>query len=163
MLSNTLRPAALVMCLFLAGCGAHPSDESLRQRFFQDEASFDKLVRMAQDDPQMTRIAPGFTWPTGKEVPFSTQRWGEYCDLFKKLGINDGIGRLDKQSGLMLIVNSTGIVGRGTAKGYAYSKKQLEPIVDSLDNPMPRPCVGQKDCIAFKPLKNNWYLFYEIG
>jgi hypothetical protein len=118
---------------------------------------------MAQEDSQMTRIAPDFTWPTGKEVPFSAKRWDEYRDLFRKLGIKDGIQRLDKGGGVMLIVNSTGMVGRGTAKGYAYSKERLEPIIDSLNMPMPRPCIGQKDCIAFRPLKNNWYLFYEIG
>jgi hypothetical protein len=96
-------------------------------------------------------------------VSFSTQRWDEYRALFRDLGIDLGMNRLDRNDGVMLIVSATGIVGRGTAKGYAYSTKQLDPIVDSLDLAMPRPCVGQKDCIVFKPLKRNWYLYYEIG
>jgi hypothetical protein len=161
MAPNTKRVCAVIIYLFLAACG-HPSDESLRVRFLQREASFDKLLRMAREDSQMSHIAPAFTWPTNKEVPFPTQRWDEYRRLFRELGIEDGIQRLDNDRGLILIVRSTGMLGRGTAKGYAYSTKQLEPVVDSLDTAIPQPCAGQKHCIAFKRLKNNSYLSYEI-
>jgi|SRR5579862_437546 len=148
--------------LFFPGCGSHPSDNTLYERFFKKEASFNRLVQMANEDFKMTRIAPDFTYPSDKQVSFPMQRWDEYRALFRDLGIDLGMNRLDRNDGVMLIVSATGIVGRGTAKGYAYSTKQLEPTVDSLDTAMPRPCVGRKNCIAFKLLKGNWYLFYEI-
>ena len=160
---RTIQFLAVVAALFFVGCGAHPTDASLHDRFFRKEVSFNKLVQMAHEDSRMTRIAPDFTWPGGKQVSFSTQRWDEYRALFRDLGVDLGMNRLDRNDGVMLIVSATGIVGRGTAKGYVHSTKRLDPIVDSLDMGMPRPCVGHKDCIAFKPLKGSWYLFYEIG
>lgn len=152
MASNTPRATTLVICSLLLGCAPHPPDESLRVRFFQHEASFEKLVR----------IAPNFTWPENTEVPLSCQRWDEYRVLFRELGIEFGISRRD-DVGVMLIVNSVGMISRGTSKGYAYSTEQLDPIVASLDEKGTQPCGRRKDCIAFKRLKNNWYLFYEIA
>lgn len=159
---NIIRFVAVIFAPFLFGCGTHNTDEALRNRFFKKEASFNKLVQMAHDDPDITRIAPDFIWPEDKRASFSTRRWDEYRALFRELDVEHGVATLDRNGGLILIVSATGIVGRGTAKGYAYSTKQLIPIVDSVDMAMPQPCVGKKDCMVFKPLKGDWYLYYEI-
>jgi hypothetical protein len=45
----------------------------------------------------------------------------------------------------------------GTEKGFAYSTKELAPLVASLDN-----FRTDRPTIAYKHIKGNWYLYYEV-
>jgi hypothetical protein len=154
---------APVVGLLFVGCGGHPTDKTLRDRFFRKEATFNKLVQMAHQDPQMTRVAMDFTMP--KEIQFSTLRWNEYRTLFRELGVSEGMSRLDRDEWVMFIVSASdshdGRTMMGTVKGYVYSLKRPDPIVDSLDT-LPASCFGEMAaCLLFKPLKDDWYLYYE--
>ena len=124
---------------------------------------------MATEDSHLTRIDPTFTWLDTdvswprKNIGFSQLRWNEYRDLFRELDLDNGVWRSESYPGVMLIVSSTGMLGRETCKGYVYSTQPLEHVLDSLDDPAILPCAGKKDCMVYTRLKDSWYLFYEIG
>lgn len=160
---------AVVLCgvLFIFGFSEapHPSDQTLESNFLKNEADFDLLVRMAQADARVVRIAPDFTWldtnaawpRPQSELGFSIERWEEYRTLFSKLGLSAGILNYQPES-VMLVASSQGLVTGGSSKGYAYSIKEPPHLVDSLEN------VSFKDSrIAYKRIKGHWYLFYEVS
>src|SRR5436190_3345893 len=68
----------------------HPSDASLVRNFQKHEESFNKLVRMSNEDSQVIRIAYDFTrletnwaWPRPEsKIGFSKERWNDYRRLF---------------------------------------------------------------------------------
>lgn len=169
-LHNLIAVCAILLLLVL-GCddSPHPTDESLEENFYSHEADFDLLARMAIEDADMIRIAPDFTWhkesADGKkskaEYGFSDERWNEYKQLFPKLGKNNGI--LNYQPDIILVIaSSRGLVTGGSSKGYAYSPNEPSPILESLDNVSFKD--SQKEInIAYKRLKGNWYLFYEVS
>jgi hypothetical protein len=158
---NAIRLALFATSLLLVGCrSGHPSDDSLQSRFFSHEASFTKVVQMATEDPKTIRIDP-FTMP---EKAISQKRWDEYRDLFRELGLEFGISRPDNEDEVLIPISATGLFGgRGTTKGYAYSMRDLEPVVESLNDQAKLPCSRVKHCIVYRQLKRHWYIFYEIG
>ena len=156
----------LIFALMSFGESApHPSDKALGETFFAHEADFNKLVEMCNVDSHVLRIAPDFTWLDNNaawprpesELGFSRQRWDEYRSLFLKLGLTAGVLNYQPDS-VMFLASTRGLVTGGSSKGYAYSLKEPEVIVDSLDN-----ATFSKSRIAYKRLKGNWYLFYMIS
>jgi hypothetical protein len=143
-----------------------PTDVELSQRFAQRREDFEKLVTMAQEDDQLVRIAPDFTWTTSSmgwprpdsQLGFSVERWNEYRHLFQLVGLEAGILRpWDHSNAIYLIVQAKGLSIGGSCKGYAYSETPLEPHCQSLDQDR-----GQGESgICFKPLSGKWYLYLQ--
>jgi hypothetical protein len=173
MSTKMLKPITIALLLVLViGCGLdfdspHPSDDSLIKNFKTHEADFDMLARMCQEDSNLIRIAPDFTWTDKSvawprpesELGFSRQRWDEYRSLFRKLELKSGI--LNYQPDLVLFLASTkGLVTGGSMKGYAYSVKAPLLITESLDDYRFKAPIKDIN-IAYRKLKGNWYLFYE--
>ena len=158
-------PSLIFGLIYLDESSPHPSDQYLEKTFVSHEVDFNKLVEMSNVDSHVVRIAPDFTWLDNNagwprpesELGFSKQRWDEYRSLFSKLGLKSGI--LNYQPDLILFLASTkGLVTGGSSKGYAYSLKQPEVVVESLDH-----ADFSKSRIVYKHLKGNWYLFYEVS
>lgn len=147
------------------GDNSLPTDAALDKEFRQREADLELLVKMARVDYRVVRIASDFTWLDNNagwprpesELGFSQERWQEYRSLFKKLNLDGGILQETQGEIIYLISAKKGMVTNGTLKGYAYSVKELEPILQSLDDPTAMP-KGKR--VAFKRLKEHWYLFY---
>jgi hypothetical protein len=144
---------------------SHPEDAILEANFRKHESDFASLIQMSDADQKVVRIASDFTWlDTNAAWPrpeaewgFSKERWDQYRNLFKKLGLEGGIVREEHGEVTYFISSSKGLVTHGTEKGYAYSHNELLPTAESLDDVtrMPR---GQS--VVFKKLKEHWYLFY---
>jgi hypothetical protein len=162
------------MLAIVAGCGLgfdkpHPSDQALIQNFQSHEADFDLLVRMAQEDSKVVRIAPDFTWLDNNarwprpesEIGFSTQRWNDYRRLFKKLDLSAGILNYNHDF-ILLLASTQGLVTGGSGKGYAYCVKEPSPIIESLDNFNFKDSKREMNYI-YRKLKGTWYLFYEVS
>jgi hypothetical protein len=158
-------PTLIFGLIYLDESAPHPSDQYLEKVFLAHEADFNKLVEMSNADSHVVRIASDFTWLDNNagwprpesELGFSRQRWDEYRSLFAKLGLKSGI--LNYHPDLILFLASTkGLVTGGSSKGYAYSLKEPEMIVESLDN-----ANFSKSKIVHKRLRGNWYLFYEVS
>jgi len=170
-LKLTIIPLLLIfsVCCELVFDLPHPSDDSLIKNFQSHEADFDQLARMSQEDFNLIRIAPDFTW-TQKSAAwprpesglgFSPQRWDEYRGLFRKLDLKSGI--LSYQPDLVLFLASTkGLVTGGSSKGYAYCVKEPPLVVESLDNYSFKDSKKDIDRV-YRRLKGNWYLFYEVS
>jgi hypothetical protein len=150
---------------------SHPSDDELIRNFYKNEADFNKLISMSNQDPKVIRIARDFTrlennwqWPRPEsELGFSKQRWDEYRSLFDKLGLDAGISRETDSKGtvIFLTASAKGMTFRGTSKGYAYSEKELSPVFDSVDQNPLAPQNRPKHGVAYKKIKDHWFLSYD--
>lgn len=144
----------------------------LEPNFTQHADEFEGLLKMAQQDRRMNRIAPDFTWLDSsskwprEDLGFSSARWDEYRSLFKSLSVTEGIVRtLDFPEAIFFLVRSNGLCTGGSGAGYVYSAAPLSPIstspLEALDNEA-RKNPGRHYAYVFKPLKSNWYTFYEV-
>ena len=146
-----------------------PSDFELRDRFFQKQSDFVRLVQMSNQDQHVTVIDSHATyldsdvsWPR-KDIGFSEERWNEYRRMFRKLGVDGGLSRrMDYPFAVFLNAYASGGVLGSSGKGYVYSEKSLSPLVNSLDV-MPRDLYNKNrgHAIVFEALTNNWYMFRE--
>jgi hypothetical protein len=166
-----------LLAAVVAACGPfnlnkpHPSDDELIRIFQNNEADFNKLIRMSNEDSKVIRIAPDFTrlennwaWPRPEsEIGFSKQRWDGYRALFYKLGLDSGISRESDSGGavIYLTTSARGMTFRGSSKGYAYSEKELSPVFDSLNRNPIEPQKRPKHGVAYKKIKDRWYLSYD--
>jgi hypothetical protein len=130
------------------------SDAKLTSSFDKNSGDFSQLVIMSNLDNNAEGIGLVSTQPRAPGI--SEQRWEEYQRLFNKLGIRDGIGhRPDFPSVVFLYAECRGSAITRDCKGYAYSEKPPEPIVDNLNKLTPG--------VVFKLLSHNWYLFRDGG
>ncbi len=163
---------ALFTTAFSAECGisSHPADVALEKIFRQHEAEFSRLVVMSRADSRVMRIAPNFTWLTdnaswprsGDELGFSQERWDEYRQLFRMLGLKDGLVRYADADLIYLFASSKGLVTGGSGKGYVYSERDLTPTTDSLDQVPPELLQSSVHKIVYKRIEPNWYLFLDM-
>jgi len=131
-----LRIAGLVCAAILAvisllwwGCGPHqPSDASLERQFNKHRPNLDRIVAMMDEDWQMSRIAPDFTWKQNNlgwprpesEWGISKARWDDYRKIFIQAGCERGTTRREKSSDVILNVWSWGIVPAGVGVSYLH-------------------------------------------
>ncbi len=163
--------------LILAACdpfnadASHPSDEELIRNFQKHEADFNKLVGMSNEDSKVIRIAPEFTrlkdnwaWPRpDSELGFSRQRWEEYKTLFHVLGLKSGLSREPSLEGAIIFMTSSskGMTFRGSSKGYAYSDREITPLLNSLDEDQSKLAKQRKHGVVYKRISDRWYLSYD--
>jgi hypothetical protein len=168
---------SFILLVIVSGCdpfnsnSKHPSDDKLMLRFQKNESSFNKLVAMSTTDSKVIRIAFDFTWLESSwawprpdsELGFSKERWDEYRDLFRKLGLKDGISRQNNSNGpvIFFTASSKGMTFRGSSKGFAYSVNALSPTFDSLDQIDVLKQKNQEHGDSYKKIKDNWYLYYS--
>jgi hypothetical protein len=157
----------LVFSSLLFACSdSHPRDRELEATFRDHEADFQRLVSMSNVDSRVIRIAPTFTrlddnyaWPRAdSELGFSKERWDEYRKIFSSLKLAEGLERPeDKPEVIFMIASSQGLSFGGSMKGYAYSPKDLSPVLNSLENIPNSSLNGQP---VYKRINAHWYLFY---
>src|SRR6266478_690979 len=117
---------------------------------------------MAEEDSQLTRIAPDFTWLVDDvswprpNVGLSPERWDSYRALFKETGASHGVFRRQGAPGVFLIASAEGIAGRGSSKGYVFARVPLEPILASLDGSV---AGVKREALAYKRIEPDWYLY----
>jgi hypothetical protein len=155
------------------GCG-QPSDASLERRFNKERPEFERLVGMMDEDRNMSRIAPDFTWRQDtlawprpeSEWGISKQRWNDYRNLFSKTGLSDGVTRPDKSSDTLLDVWSWGLAIGGTSVSYLH----CGPPRNSYTHTAP-PCLQTKDSgrveydkwegYRYKKIAQDWYIYEQ--
>jgi hypothetical protein len=144
----------------------------LDPNFKQHADDFEKLVKMAQQDSHVNRIAADYTWLDGnakwprEDVGFNSARWDEYRALFKALSVFDGIVRTsDFPDAIFFIARSNGLCTGGSGAGYVYSAIPLTPNSTSplkALNFEARNNPSKHYAYVFRPLKTDWYTFYEV-
>lgn len=142
-----------------------PADETLETNFRAHRTALESLLEMSRADRSVIRIANDFTWldtdsswPRAEDkLGFSTARWAQYRRLFYEGGVPGGILQDNKDGITYFIYWSRGLMTNGSFKGYAYSEKDLTPVVSSLDDHNSWP---QGKRVIFRKLDGNWYLFW---
>jgi len=156
------------------GCGSHrPSDEALEKQFNKQRPNFERLVKMMDEDWQMSRISSDFTtrqdngsWPRPEsEWGISKQRWNEYNKIFVEAGLKDGTTRRENSSDVLLDVWSAGIVPAGASISFV----KCEPPRNGYGH-TERPCREDRDsgradgngnAYRYKKIAQDWYLIEE--
>jgi hypothetical protein len=143
--------------LLVSGCG-HPSDRNLQSVFYEHQQEFAALLDMAKHDRVQTIwIDSHETYPSQATLPAA--RWREYERVCRPLSV----WRVSSFEGqLELTVSSEGILGHGSAKGFAYSEKPLTPVLPLLDRGIPANFIHEPEGVglAYRPLTSHWYIFY---
>jgi hypothetical protein len=144
----------------------------LQGNFLRDAEGLDRLRAMAEQDAHLIRIAVDFTWlDTDSKWPrdnvgFSEARWSEYRSAFKKLSLSEGIVRTEDFPGaIFFITRVKGLCTGGSSAGYVYSTASLTPTAKSPQDDLDaeaRQNPSRHYAYVFKPLKANWYSFYQI-
>ena len=174
--ANSLSVLCLIALLASQGaCSAvfddsHSSDAALIRNFELHEQDFNKLIEMAKVDSHVVRIAYDFTWVDTNyhwprpesELGFTKERWDEYKRMFSRLGLKKGLS-WTSDGAIVLIASTRGLSTDGSAKGYAFSQKNLSPTFDSLDNMHQEIMDGKvkPGLPVYRKIKDGWYLYYE--
>lgn len=126
----------LIFLTFSSGCGGSssgfcPGDEKLLKRFNRHSAEFEKLAANPEDP-----------------------------ELHEELGIHRVILRSVKPRAYWFVVWFKDFPGPGGCfKGYAYSKKPLKPLVNSIDENSDPGSPEEKE--IYRSINDKgWYLFY---
>jgi hypothetical protein len=138
------------------------SDEDMIILFNENKADFVRLVNLSRKDAHIMRIAPTFIWKNysksnSKEMisyepdsDFPKEKWEMYRRLFEKLKLEKGLIRYEDPEKILFFPKGQ--------KGYIFSKVELNPQKDSLDNIDPTQIKAGSG--VYKKLEENWYLFY---
>jgi len=159
----------------------HAPDSVLIANFYDHEADFNMLAKMANEDSNLRTITPSYVWleknddwahsivlhenvawsRSESEVGFTNQRWSEYRGMFRKLRLESGIRR---NHGMPDAIYFTSTIDFSTIdqsetavteKGYVYYPKRLDNSVagslGGIDIDRPR--------ILYKKLSDGWYMW----
>lgn len=147
-------------------------EPDLEPNFKRNTYDFEKLLKMAEQDSRVNRIAQDFTWVDSNtkwprdDLGFSNARWDEYRSLFKSLTLTEGIVRTQDYPGsVFFLARSFGLCTGGSSAGYVYSATPLAPISNSPSEALDEEAHkngSRHYAYVFKPLKTNWYTFYEV-
>src|SRR5262249_30101955 len=156
----------------LTSGGNLPADAELGRGFQRFETDLQTLVLMSNEDANIWRIAPNFTyvqdskggWPRqASEQELPTARWEEYRRLLQQLGLKTGLirERMDAGEGVFfpVVVKEIGTVD-SEEKGYVYIVGTPSPLVLSLDE---ISIIVRKSQPVYKKLKANWYLYWRYN
>lgn len=125
---------AVVIVLLIMWSYAPPSDKALSKRFQRHRPELETLVRMLQEDGNLSRVADEFTclkddrdWPRPESKwGITRRRWDEYRRLFRKVGLIEGLEK-DQAGNVYFIFHSEGLVTHGASKGLVYCTNRGDP------------------------------------
>ncbi len=166
----------LLVSLWWAFGPNQPSDAELEQQFNRHRTDLDRLIGMMNEDWQMSRIAPDFIWRQDSvawprpesEWGISSQRWGEYQNIFAQAGFKGGITRREKSSDIIVDVWSWGIVPPGIRVGYLHCGTPRNE-----DAHVEPPCLENREAgtgmhghstsygYRYKRIAPDWYIYEE--
>jgi len=160
--------AWLLSGLLLAGCGEnHPSEATLVREFEANRSAFSEVADMAAEDTAFSRIAKDFTHPnwdlaeSGQVEALSEERWSQYREAFKQLGLESGVTIYDNDT-IVLERSASGLVTSGSSVGFMRTN-QIPEVIDLIPSSAPLECdMGREGwCHVAKHLDDNWYLVFE--
>jgi len=160
-------------------CSPHqPSDAELERQFVKHRSDLDHLTQMMDEDWQMSRIAPDFTWRQDtvvwprieSEWGISRERWDDYRNIFRKVGAKDGTTRRQKSSDVVIDIWSWGIVPAGVGVGYlhcgqsrnGYSHTE-EPCIENRDSGNGMHGQSKSYGYRYRKIAPDWYIYEEFN
>lgn len=159
----------LLLTGFMFWFSTPPSDASLERRFYKHRADLQQIVKMAEQDAQMERIATDFTrnadWDTEplKQRGISDQRWNLYREIFRRADVPTGTWKDKNSNDILIGVWAFGLAIAAKTVGYVHCGKPSAGIVNLY-----RPCLERKesgkinekdDFIRYKQIEPDWYIY----
>ena len=150
-----------------------PSVSTLADQFPTARTDLELLLAMAQQDSNLVRIDPAwlmtrdfsqFTAAT-PETGISPERWERYRQLFKRNHITQGIRRNPETGDAFVIVQSTGLLNRGSSDGYLHCGPGPEhaylPCAASQASGAHSHGAAGDEAYSFIRLAGGWYAYSE--
>lgn len=149
-----------------------PSDQSMERRFEENIEAFEKLKDIFKENSELSYVSRFSSTkifnpaePTSSiENPLPESKMDEYRKLFKHANVGNAMReRAENQDIFFFSVHTIDMDSSDYLeelyheKGYVYSESALSPLLDSLDDER------KNGGIAYKKLRQNWYLFYRMG
>lgn len=138
----------------------HKTDAEMIQHFHENKAGFESLLEMVREDQQkvgdrLFRIDHDWNEPNDLDsYGVGPERISEYRRLFKELGVPRGFYAYDQDT-YLFVASSVGIAVSGSSKGYVWSGKPLERIINSDLDEFQR---SKRQHFLCRPIEGNWYL-----
>lgn len=150
----------IILGVFLTGCSSkHPSDNELISNWRSHKNDFEQLLQMFLADKKLGRVAYEFTRPENpNEIGVNADRLSDYRSYFDKLDLVAGIEGYEAKDIIWFHASTQGLAVSGSSKGFAYTKTKPELIVDDLDKYWSK---DGRSFVAFKPIEENWYLYFD--
>jgi len=151
--------------LFLSNCSSSPfqphlPDAQLIANFQAHKVEFERLRQMVIEDKELTMV--NYHWPDPddpKPSECSQERAAEYRKLFSQLNLPWGISAPSDRDWIKFGASAQG--GRSahaSTKGYLYTSKRPENLVDSLDNiSLQEVPIG----VWNRHIEGNWYIHFN--
>lgn len=183
-----LRLAAMLLCAgFLFGCGdfLDISDEEAIQRFEAHEEKFVKIAEMMESDLAQCvadkvdeenchiqifvrdsklingRLATSYEVDprTGPKDLITIGRMEEYIVLANQIGLDEiFIDTYEGFGGVSIHYYGSGFVTGGTKRNYKFRPTAPEPLLDSLELPLPETNHPTRQLSGYRNIKGDWYL-----
>lgn len=153
----------ILLSPLLSGCSLvfpnAPSDDSMIQKFAENEEDFNNLVKMFIADNKLTTIKYDYTSPQMGKNGITIERRESYRNFFRRLELSEGAQRFSNygKENLLFGAFSSSLLNSGETKGYAYLKYSPTKVYDSL-NSIPKD--SQDNIPSFKKIKGNWYIYW---
>lgn len=160
-----LRICLITVVVITGSCSTkHPSDKDLLENFNKYRNELNQLAQMFLADRGLTRVAYDFTRPNNPEtIGVTKDRIKQYRSLFSKLdlsaGIDAGVDSPEKKKIIWFLSSTKGLSVSGSTKGYAYSVKSPELIVENLDTYWSK---DGRSFTAYKHIEGNWYVYFDF-
>ena len=171
-----IRLRAFVALTFIAPCvlvmtacrSPLRSDATVMSLFAQHRGEFQTLVKMANEDTHLIRIAPGFTslddnneWPR-QNIGISEERWAEYKRLFTRVGTDGVVKPTNFPPRVEFPIGEAGMAPAGSSKGLVYSSAPLTPVLRSLDARPPDQYSDDKGHTrVYRQIEDHWYIYFD--
>jgi hypothetical protein len=148
---------AVLGAVAAAACSGLPSDERLIRDFPAKRIELENaraLVARIAPGTYHLRVASDWSRPALPDEPLTALRAS-----LRNAGISMGVERTDRA--FLFIVETTGIIGRGWAKGYAWL--QHPPVAAALRDNLDKTVGLPRDRLSLTPLpgEKHWYLYAE--
>lgn len=136
----------------------HPSDEEMVANFSNHRTEFELLRQMIIRDKGLRGVDNKRVLLNVESKGIPQKRIEEYRALFRKLGLQGGVGASSDRTHISFISFFSGWVTHNSEKGYLYTEKAPEStrLVNNLDS-----FKAHESRSGLRQIENNWYLYYE--
>ena len=165
-----LAAICAAIAIWLLGCGTHTSDTRLITFFYHHEASFERLVTMADEDRNLHAITRDSVmiksgkgdWAVMSPHAISVTRWEEYQKLFKELNLPVGIVKSGQDVDFR--IDNYSMLNGDSSKGFYYSPESPPgACTTELSACASKQRIGPAGLTVNRMIKPRWYLYLHYN
>jgi hypothetical protein len=140
-----------------------PSDTAMLRNLKNNQATFDRLIVMINEDRGLERVDVDWTDPDDpSKIGVSAERIAEYRRMMQRIGVMRGFYAFEPRNEISFLAFARGLSISGVSKGYVWSKVRPAtdiPVVDSLDALWQG---GGRHVWSYRHIEGPWYLHLRV-